>query len=50
MLKSFRQIVVAVGAALVLAAGMVTGANAKVEGDTIILGSSRVLSRWCLKY
>ena len=40
MLKSFRQIVVAVGAALVLAAGMVTGANAKVEGDTIILGSA----------
>lgn len=40
MLKSFRQIVVAVGAALVLAAGMVTGANAKVEGDKIILGSA----------
>ena len=40
MLKSFRQIMVAVGAALVLTAGLVTGANAKVEGDTIILGSA----------
>ena len=35
MLKSFRQIMVAVGAGL-----MLTGANAKVEGDTIILGSA----------